>query len=312
MVCAGCGSAIGETAKFSAECGAKVPSESTDDVRKTVTALFCDLVGSTSLGERTDPENLRALLERYFAVMRAALERHGGTVEKFIGDAVVAFFGVPVIREDDALRAVRAAFDMQRDLAALNRELSQRWGVELALRIGVNTGEVLVSGAAEHTVGDAVNVAARLEQAAGAGQVLVGEATWRLVREWVESESMPPLELKGKQETVPAWRVLSVTGVTEAPHIDTTMRAQLVGRDRELAMLGQCVERAEADCTCQLFTVFGAAGVGKTRLSEEIPDHPRPGCPRDSESMPLLRRWHITVATSRDVASIRRLQWDRG
>jgi class 3 adenylate cyclase len=270
VVCAGCGSAIGEKAKFCAECGAKVPSESTDDVRKTVTALFCDLVGSTSLGERTDPENLRALLERYFAVMRAALERHGGTVEKFIGDAVVAFFGVPVIREDDALRAVRAAFDMQRDLAALNPELSQRWGVELALRIGVNTGEVLVSGAAEHTVGDAVNVAARLEQAAGAGQVLVGEATWRLVREWVEAEPMPPLELKGKQETVPAWRVLSVAGVTEAPHIDTTMRARLVGRDRELAMLGQCFERAEADRTCQLFTVFGAAGVGKTRLTEEF------------------------------------------
>ncbi len=270
VVCGGCGSLIGEQAKFCAQCGAKVPGESTDDVRKTVTALFCDLVGSTSLGERTDPESLRALLERYFAAMRAALERHGGTVEKFIGDAVVAFFGVPVTREDDALRAVRAAFDMQRDLAELNPELAERWGVELAVRIGVNTGEVLVSGTAEHTVGDAVNVAARLEQTAGAGEVLVGAETWRLVREWADAEPVAPLELKGKQEAVPAWRVRSVAGVTEARHSDATLRARLVGRDRELGMLGQCLERAEADRSCQLFTLFGVAGVGKTRLTDEF------------------------------------------
>ena len=270
VVCGGCGSPIGEKAKFCAECGAKRPGDSTDDVRKTVTALFCDLVGSTSLGERTDPESLRALLERYFAAMRAALERHGGTVEKFIGDAVVAFFGVPVTREDDALRAVRAAFDMQRDLAELNPELSERWGVELAVRIGVNTGEVLVSGAAEHTVGDAVNVAARLEQTAGPGEVLVGEETWRLVREWAEAEPVAPLELKGKQEAVPAWRVRSVAGVTDARHSDAALQARLVGRDRELGMLGQCLERAEADRSCQLFTMFGAAGVGKTRLTDEF------------------------------------------
>jgi class 3 adenylate cyclase/DNA-binding transcriptional ArsR family regulator len=270
MVCGGCGSPVGDAAKFCAECGAKLPAESADDVRKTVTALFCDLVGSTSLGERTDPESLRALLERYFAVMRTALERHGGTVEKFIGDAVVAFFGVAVIREDDALRAVRAALDMHRDLAELNPELSERWGVELAVRIGVNTGEVLVSGSADHTVGDAVNVAARLEQAAGAGEVLVGETTWLLVREWAEAEPVAPLELKGKVEAVSAWRVQSVAGVTETPQADATLRARLVGRDRELAMLGQCFERAAADRSCQLFTLFGAAGVGKTRLTGEF------------------------------------------
>ena len=269
-VCGECGSPTTQDAKFCASCGARLVSESTDEVRKTVTALFCDLVGSTSLGERTDPENLRALLERYYAVMRAAVEGHGGKVEKFIGDAVVAFFGVPTTREDDALRAVRAAFDMHRALAELNPELSERWGIELAARIGVNTGEVLVSGPADHTVGDAVNMAARLEQAAGAGDVLVGEATWRLVRQWAEAERVPPLELKGKSQSVPAWRVRSVVGVTEEPSTPATLRARLVGRDRELAMLRQCFERAEADHSCQLFTLLGAAGVGKSRLTDEF------------------------------------------
>ncbi|HEY5024040.1 MAG TPA: adenylate/guanylate cyclase domain-containing protein [Acidimicrobiales bacterium] len=277
MTCGGCGSAVGDGAKFCAECGAKLPVDNADDVRKTVTALFCDLVGSTSLGERTDPESLRALLERYFAVMRTALERHGGKVEKFIGDAVVAFFGVAVTREDDALRAVRAALDMHRDLDELNPELVERWGVELAVRIGVNTGEVLVSGSADHTVGDAVNVAARLEQAAGVGEVLVGETTWRLVRDWAEAEPVAPLELKGKQEAVPAWRVVTVAGVTETPDADVTLRARLVGRDRELAILGQCFERAAVDRSCQLFTLFGAAGVGKTRLTGEFLASRTPG-----------------------------------
>ncbi|MGA3220216.1 MAG: adenylate/guanylate cyclase domain-containing protein, partial [Acidimicrobiales bacterium] len=269
-VCRECGVPAASEARFCASCGAKLAAEHADDVRKTVTALFCDLVGSTDLGERTDPESLRALLERYFAAMRAALERHGGTVEKFIGDAVVAFFGVPATREDDALRAVRAAFDMHRALAALNPELSGRWGVELAVRIGINTGEVLVSGPAEHTVGDAVNVAARLEQAAGAGEVLVGETTWRLVREWAEGEPITALDLKGKARSVPVWRVRSVLGVTEAAPAPSRRRSRLVGRDRELAMLRQGFERAEADRSCQLFTLFGAAGVGKTRLVDEF------------------------------------------
>jgi class 3 adenylate cyclase len=269
-VCGECGSPAPHEARFCASCGARLVGENRDDVRKTVTALFCDLVGSTGLGERTDPENLRALLERYYAVMRTALERHGGKVEKFIGDAVVGFFGIPTIREDDAVRAVRAAFDMHRALVEINPELSERWGIELAVRIGVNTGEVLVSGPADHTVGDAVNVAARLQQAAGAGEVLVGETTWRLVRQWVAGEPLPPLELKGKAQSVAAWRIRSVAGVTEEPNVSASLRARLVGRDRELAMLRQCLERAEADRSCQLFTLLGAAGVGKSRLTDEF------------------------------------------
>jgi class 3 adenylate cyclase len=268
--CSSCGSAAPPDAKFCAQCGGRLGGETGEDVRKTVTAVFCDLVGSTSLGERTDPENLRALLERYFAVVREALERHGGAVEKFIGDAVVAFFGVPTTREDDALRAVRAAFDMLAALEGLNPELQRRWGTELAVRIGVNTGEVLVSGSAEHTVGDAVNVAARLEQAAGAGEVLVGETTWRLVREWADGEPVDPLELKGKERPVPAWRVRSVAGVTEARDGERALRAPLVGRRRELALLAQSFERAEADRSCQLVTLFGTAGVGKSRLASEF------------------------------------------
>ena len=159
--------------------------------------MFCDLVGSTALGERVDPESLQELMRLYFAEMRAALERHGGSVEKFIGDAVVGVFGVPVAREDDALRACRAALEMQARVAALNAELRRRFQTEIAVRIGVNSGEV-VGSEETFVTGDAVNVAARLEQAAGAGEVLLGETTLRLVRDAVRVEELAPLEAKGK------------------------------------------------------------------------------------------------------------------
>src|SRR6187200_1347839 len=140
--------------------------------RKVVTVLFCDVVGSTALGESTDPEALRALLARYFERMRAIVERHGGTVEKFIGDAVMAVFGVPLAHEDDALRACRAAVEMRDALPELG----------ILGRIGVNTGEVVTGTAERRATGDAVNVAARLEQSAEPGEVLIGEETLRVVR----------------------------------------------------------------------------------------------------------------------------------
>src|SRR5687768_6382483 len=157
--------------------------------RKVVTVLFCDLVGSTALGESTDPEALRARMRRYFDDLRTIIERHGGTVEKFVGDAVMAVFGIPVSHEDDALRAVRAASEMHAAIAAHGLEA----------RIGINTGEVVVGGEGETLVtGDAVNVAARLEQAAASGEILIGAETRALVRNAVRADGLEPLELKGK------------------------------------------------------------------------------------------------------------------
>src|SRR5213083_1937999 len=164
--------------------------------RKTVTVLFTDVAGSTALGERLDPELLRRVMWRYFETMEAVLERHGGTVEKFIGDAVMAVFGIPQLHEDDALRAVRAAVEMRERLAALNEELERERGVRLSIRTGVNTGEVVAgdaSGGQKLVTGDAVNVAARLEQAAQPGEILIGPDTHSLVREAVRVEAVAPL-----------------------------------------------------------------------------------------------------------------------
>ena len=176
--------------------------------------VFSDLKGSTSMGEKLDSESLREVMTRYFDAMRVELERHGGVVEKYIGDAIMAVFGLPTLHEDDALRAVRAAAGhAARHSAALNDELERQWGVRLTVRTGVNTGEVVAgdpTAGQRLVVGDAVNVAARLEQAAGAQEVLLGDLTYRLVRDYVEVEEVEPLELKGKSEPVPAYRLVGV------------------------------------------------------------------------------------------------------
>jgi class 3 adenylate cyclase/tetratricopeptide (TPR) repeat protein len=219
-----------------------------------VTVLFCDLTGSTSLGETLDPERLRALLARYFERMQAIVERHGGSVEKFIGDAVMAVFGVPKLHEDDALRAVRAAVEMRDTLP------------ELALqgRIGVMTGEVVTGTAERLATGDAVNVAARLEQAAQPGEVLIGRPTLALVRGAAEVESVEPLELKGKAERVAAYRLLRVHDAPDRRHASA-----FVGRRRELELVRGSLERVQAEKRCELITVLGDAGVGKSRLVVE-------------------------------------------
>jgi class 3 adenylate cyclase len=241
-------------------------------MRKTVTVVFCDVTGSTAIGERLDPESLRRVMSRYFAEMRNALERHGGTVEKFIGDAVMAVFGVPRLHEDDALRAVRAAGEMREAMRHLNKELERDHGVTLTARIGVNTGDVVTGDPADATsetlvTGDAVNVAARLEQAASPGDVLIGSETLRLVRDAVVVEPVEPLELKGKSEPVPAFRLVEVTaGAGVARRLDSPM----IGRERQLAQLRQAFEAAAADRSCQLFTVLAPPGVGKSRLTQEF------------------------------------------
>jgi class 3 adenylate cyclase/tetratricopeptide (TPR) repeat protein len=228
------------------------------EYRKVVTVLFCDIVGSTALGESVDPEVLRAQLGRYFDEMKAIVERHGGTVEKFIGDAVMAVFGVPQVHEDDALRAVRAAVEMRDALPEL--------GVEA--RIGLNTGEVVVGTDERLATGDAVNVAARLEQAAKPGEILLGPETAGLVRDAVETESTDPLELKGKSEPLVAQRLLVLH--EEAPAFARRLDAPLVGRERELRRLREAFAQAADDHSCQLFTLLGVAGVGKSRLSAEF------------------------------------------
>ena len=183
--CPSCGQENSEGFRFCGACGAGLASPRAREVRKTVTVLFSDVTGSTALGERLDPESLRHVMGRYFEEMKDVLERHGGTVEKFIGDAVMAVFGIPTLHEDDARRALHAAWEMRERLALLNVELEGDFGVRLEARIGVNTGEVVTGQGASGerlATGDAVNVAARLEQAAAPGQILLGDQTLELAR----------------------------------------------------------------------------------------------------------------------------------
>ncbi|MGZ6543982.1 MAG: adenylate/guanylate cyclase domain-containing protein [Actinomycetota bacterium] len=272
LTCPNCGRESPDDFAFCPACSTPLsPVAPAREVRKTVSIVFCDVTGSTALGEQLDPESMRDVQSRFFDTMRTAIERHGGTVEKYIGDAVMAVFGIPVLHEDDALRAARAAVDMRDGLAALNKELERDRGVTIQVRIGVNTGEVVAGdpgGGNAFVTGDAVNVAARLEQHAEPGQVLLGETTYRLLRDAVDAEPVDPLELKGKAERVPAWSLTGVREVTSA--VPRRLDSPMVGRERPLAQLRQAFDAAEGDDACQLFTLLGSAGVGKSRLVEEF------------------------------------------
>ena len=237
--------------------------------RKTVSVLFCDLADSTVLGERLDPEPLRELLGAWYEEMRIAVERHGGTVEKFIGDAVMAVFGLPRVHEDDALRAVRAALDMQRAVERMNAAIEARGVPALRIRIGINTGEVVTGDdAATLATGDAVNTAKRLEEAAAGGEILIGAVTERLVRHASRLEPLDAVEAKGKSAPVDAWRVLEA--ITGADSFARRLDTPLVGRSRELGLLRDELAASTDRRECRLVTVIGAAGVGKTRLVSEL------------------------------------------
>jgi class 3 adenylate cyclase/tetratricopeptide (TPR) repeat protein len=271
VVCSNCGEDNPRGFRFCGFCGTQLASERPHELRKTVTVYFSDLVGSTALGERLDSEALREVMTRYFDVVRAVITEHGGTIEKFIGDAVMAVFGLPRVHEDDALRAVRAAVRVQEAVGLLNEELDRRYGVRLTNRTGLGTGQVV---AGEPTpgqrlvTGDTVNVAARLEQAAPPYKILIGETTYRLVRDYVLAEEVEPLELKGKSERVRAFRLDGVRETRVAAHEPAA--SMLVGRDDELALLEAAFAEAVSAEECRIATVFGDPGVGKSRLTHEL------------------------------------------
>jgi predicted ATPase/class 3 adenylate cyclase len=278
-ICPNCGEDNPERARLCMMCGTALRPQPTppQEARKTATVVFCDLVGSTALGERLDPESLREVMDGYFTQMRAVVERHGGIVEKYIGDAIMAIFGLPRAHEDDALRAVRAACEMRATLEEFNAELERGWGITLANRTGVNTGEVVIgdpSSGQRLATGDAINVAARLEQAAPTSCVLVGEPTYRLVRDAVEVEAVEPLALKGKSVRLPAFRLVEVS--PEAEGIARRLDAPLVGRSEELARLLDTFDTAVKENSCHRVTVLGEAGVGKSRLLNELAQRLRP------------------------------------
>ena len=233
--------------------------------------LFCDVTGSTALGEQLDPESMRHVMSRYFDEIQRSIGRHGGTVEKFIGDAVMAAFGIPVLHEDDAVRAVRAAAEIRAALETLNDSLAADWGVRIQSRTGIYTGEVVAGDTASGSTfatGDTVNTAARLEQNAQPGEILIGESTYRLVRDAVRVEPVEPLTLKGKGELVPAYRLLAVD--TEAPGLTRRLTSRIVGREEELRTLLDLFSTAEAERACRLAVVYGPAGAGKSRLTMEF------------------------------------------
>jgi class 3 adenylate cyclase/tetratricopeptide (TPR) repeat protein len=268
-LCPSCGRENPDGFRHCGYCGAPLASAA-EQRRKLATLLFCDLSGSTAMGERIDAEAVRSLMLSYFDEMRSTLQGHGGTVEKFVGDAVLAVFGVPDAHEDDALRACRAALEMRERLASLNDRFEERYGTRIALRIGVNSGEVVAGDPATRetfVTGDPVNVAARLEQHASENEILLGEATLRLVREAVEVEAVEPLWAKGKSDPLPAYRLLSA-GVPDAsgPRHATLF----VGRDEQVDLLQREFQHAVAAGRCRLVTVIGEPGVGKSRLAAEL------------------------------------------
>jgi class 3 adenylate cyclase/tetratricopeptide (TPR) repeat protein len=271
LICPSCGEENPDRFRLCGFCGTPLAAlPPAEEARRTVTIVFCDLVGSTNLGEILDSEALRGVLRMYFNEMTTLLERHGGLVEKYIGDAIMAVFGMPRAHDDDALRAVRAAHEMQIAMVELNRRLESLWGVTLQHRSGVSTGEVVTGdpNARQRLVtGDAVNLAARLEQAASPMQILIGPATYRLVKDAVEVEPVEPLQLKGKAEPVHAYRVVRVSSAVGAGRrTDTPM----VGRDAELSWLRQAFARVATTGGLGLVTVLAPAGMGKTRLLDEF------------------------------------------
>ncbi len=258
--CSSCGRELAPDASFCDGCGTPVAPRGTatdeptadEAVRKTVTALFCDLVGSTAFGEKVDAESVREAMARYRTMAQATIEAHGGVVAKFIGDGVMALFGVPEIAEDDAERAVRAGVALQRAFADVERHIEERHGVDVGFRVGINTGEVVIAEGDDDVVGDSLNIAARLEAACAPGEVLVGESTWRLTRSVIAFVERGEIAAKGKDEPVAAYEVIEVDDNEEVV-------TPFVGRIEELAGLRTVLEDSILDRSARMVTVIGPA-----------------------------------------------------
>ncbi len=272
MVCPRCEADTSEGARFCPSCGTELTAAPHEE-RKFVSVLFVDLVGSTAHADGADPEDVRDRNQLYYDEVRSRIERHGGIVEKYIGDAVMAVFGAPLARSDDAERAVRASLSILEGI----RELNERHpGIALDVRAGVCTGEAVVAvdaapGEAIAT-GDVVNTASRLQSAAPVGRVIVDAESYRLTRDAFRYEAMPPVEAKGKREPVPAWLVGEALG---EPATRSVSRTTLVGRDHELTLIRSVWDRAVRSSHPHLVTVLGPAGIGKSRLAQEVADEIR-------------------------------------
>ncbi len=277
VVCPSCGGENPDNAKFCLHCASPiVEAEPRRKERKYATALFADLVGSTSLAEREDPEVVQSVVGRTFDRLSEEIRRHEGFLEKFMGDAVLAVFGVPRAHEDDAERAVRTAIEMQAVLSELNRGFAAEGRPQLAMRIGVEAGEVLVdqeraSGPRDRMLtGDAVNTASRLQGAAEPGRIVVGPAVYAATKNVIEYRELPPLDLKGKVASVIAWEALRIKAQHRGERPSLGMEARMVGRDEELAVLKQTLRRVQTEGRPALVTIVGPAGVGKSRLVHEL------------------------------------------
>ncbi len=305
--CQGCGASLPTEALFCPACGRPVGAAvAGSDERRLVTVLFADLADSTALGERLDPERLRAILQAYFSLVSSTVLAWGGTVEKYIGDAAVAVFGIPRVREDDAARAVSAAAEILDRIGDLAADVRRHHDVVLAVRIGVNTGEVVapteVRPGQPMVTGDPINVAARLQASAELGSALIGERTYAATHELFRFGAPVELSLKGKAAPVVAHPLLGrISGAVEAGP-SRNLQARVVGRERELAVLGGLLDESIETRSPRLAVVFGPAGIGKSRLVREaivVGSSERP-------DLMILRGRCPAVGAGHDVLAVRR------